>query len=176
MSTEADYLAYFSSLIDRYVPSARKLGSNEIALCIFHEEKTPSLSINRKRGVFFCHGCGVGEGFKRFAELVGEPWAVNSLTRREKALAAVAIRRRDAERRALAVLQRRRDERLDEIFDEWRAVNLEATSAAELLRCFYRWPGLEAEFPDLAAQAGRDHGAAVSRRVFLEAQMWGEVV
>lgn len=40
--------------------------------CIFHEERTPSLSIDLDRGVFYCFGCGAQGGVRRFAELVGE--------------------------------------------------------------------------------------------------------
>jgi len=36
----------------------RKLGRGFKALCPFHEEKTPSLSIDRKKGVYHCFGCG----------------------------------------------------------------------------------------------------------------------
>jgi len=40
--------------------------------CIFHPDRTPSLSIDKTRGLFYCFGCGVGGGARRFAELVGE--------------------------------------------------------------------------------------------------------
>ena len=40
--------------------------------CIFHEERTPSLSVDLDRGVFYCFGCGEQGGIRRFAELVGE--------------------------------------------------------------------------------------------------------
>lgn len=30
--------------------------------CVFHEERTPSLSINLQNGGFFCHGCGAKGG------------------------------------------------------------------------------------------------------------------
>ena len=43
-----------------------------VVACIFHEDRTPSLSVHLDRGIFNCHGCGVGGGIKRFAELVGE--------------------------------------------------------------------------------------------------------
>lgn len=33
---------------------------NNKALCPFHEEKTPSFSIDEKEGIFKCFGCGVG--------------------------------------------------------------------------------------------------------------------
>ena len=40
--------------------------------CIFHSERSASLSIDLDRRVFHCFGCGVAGGYRRFAELVGE--------------------------------------------------------------------------------------------------------
>ena len=40
--------------------------------CIFHQERTPSLSVDLDRGLFHCFGCGAEGGVRRFRELVGE--------------------------------------------------------------------------------------------------------
>lgn len=40
--------------------------------CIFHQERTPSLSVDLDRGLFHCFGCGEQGGVVRFAGLVGE--------------------------------------------------------------------------------------------------------
>ena len=45
-------------LIDSHVP-LKKTGSNYVARCPFHTEKTPSFSVNRNRQMFHCFGCGV---------------------------------------------------------------------------------------------------------------------
>ena len=38
----------------------RRSGRNFIGLCPFHQEKTPSFSVNAERGFFHCFGCGAG--------------------------------------------------------------------------------------------------------------------
>ena len=37
----------------------KKIGTNYFSLCPFHDEKTPSFSVNDAKGLFFCFGCGV---------------------------------------------------------------------------------------------------------------------
>ena len=38
----------------------RKAGRNFVGLCPFHGEKTPSFSVSREKGFFYCFGCGAG--------------------------------------------------------------------------------------------------------------------
>ncbi|MFA5984714.1 MAG: DNA primase [Methylococcaceae bacterium] len=44
-------------LIDSYVP-LKKTGSNFVARCPFHTEKSPSFSVSQKKQFFHCFGCG----------------------------------------------------------------------------------------------------------------------
>jgi len=46
-----------------------KLDSHNKALCPFHEERTPSFSVNPKGQYFHCFGCGVGGDVFRFLQL-----------------------------------------------------------------------------------------------------------
>lgn len=46
-------------LIDSHVP-LKKTGSNYVARCPFHNEKSPSFSVNRAKQLYHCFGCGVG--------------------------------------------------------------------------------------------------------------------
>lgn len=161
--------ARFLELLHRVAPDLRLRDGKAVILCPVHAEKTASCSIDVERGIFHCFGCGVGGGVKKFAELLGEPWLGASLLRQERGRVAVALRRRAAEQKARALLQKREEERLDEIFDRLRAVDRAAAEAEELLALFYRRPDLESEFAGLAAQAARDYAEATHRRVRLEA-------
>ena len=44
-------------LIDSKLPLKRS-GSNFVARCPFHNEKTPSFSVNRDKQFYYCFGCG----------------------------------------------------------------------------------------------------------------------
>ena len=46
-----------SEIIGKYIDIKQK-GSNYFALCPFHNEKTPSFSINDEKKIFKCFGCG----------------------------------------------------------------------------------------------------------------------
>ena len=46
-------------LVDSRIP-LKKAGNNFVARCPFHNEKTPSFSVNRNRQTYHCFGCGAG--------------------------------------------------------------------------------------------------------------------
>jgi DNA primase len=63
----------------------KRAGRNWVGLCPFHNEKTPSFSVNAERGFFHCFGCGVGGTVFDFVmrlEGLTFPEAVESLARR----------------------------------------------------------------------------------------------
>ncbi len=75
-------------LIEPYAPLKKK-GANWMACCPFHQEKTPSFSVNPSKGFYKCFGCGKGgnaytflmemeglnfpEAVQRIAEMAGVP-------------------------------------------------------------------------------------------------------
>jgi DNA primase len=46
-------------IVGSHVP-LRRAGRNFVGLCPFHNEKTPSFTVNPERGFYHCFGCGVG--------------------------------------------------------------------------------------------------------------------
>lgn len=55
-------------VIQEYV-SLKKAGSRYKGLCPFHAEKTPSFSVDREKGFFYCFGCHAGGDVFKFLEL-----------------------------------------------------------------------------------------------------------
>ena len=47
------------SIIGSYI-RLKKVGSNHMGLCPFHNEKTPSFSVSQSKQMYHCFGCGVG--------------------------------------------------------------------------------------------------------------------
>src|ERR1700732_592995 len=47
-----------SDVVGRKVSLKRRSGSEYAGLCPFHNEKTPSFTVNDKKGFFHCFGCG----------------------------------------------------------------------------------------------------------------------
>ncbi|MGH7813886.1 MAG: DNA primase [Candidatus Binataceae bacterium] len=63
----------------------RRAGRNFVGLCPFHNEKTPSFSVNAERGFFHCFGCGAGGSVFNFimrTDGLTFPEAVRSLAQR----------------------------------------------------------------------------------------------
>lgn len=60
----------------------RKQGKNYSACCPFHDEKSPSFTVNHEKQFYYCFGCGAGGGAIRFVseyERLSFPDAVKKL-------------------------------------------------------------------------------------------------
>ena len=70
-------------LVGHFV-NLRKAGTGWKGLCPFHSEKTPSFTVNPRKGIFHCFGCGVGGdafGFLMRQDRLAFPEAVRTLAR-----------------------------------------------------------------------------------------------
>ena len=70
-------------VVDQRVP-LKKHGNNYTACCPFHQEKTPSFSVNQERQFYYCFGCGAGGnaiGFIMDFDKVDFPIAVETLAK-----------------------------------------------------------------------------------------------
>lgn len=52
-------------VVSDYV-TLKKRGSNYVACCPFHSEKTPSFNVSQSKGIYKCYGCGAGGGIFNF--------------------------------------------------------------------------------------------------------------
>jgi DNA primase len=50
------------------VTQVKKTGRTYMAVCPFHQEKTPSMSVDRARGLYHCFGCGKGGDIFEFVK------------------------------------------------------------------------------------------------------------
>ena len=117
----------------------RRVGTRHVGLCPFHDERTPSFSVNAEHGLYHCFGCGAsGDAISFVRETDGLDFAeaIEHLAERY----GVALERGEEDERAEEA--RRRRERLMRLLDRT------ATFYAR-----YLWESAE-------AKAARDHLAA----------------
>ena len=73
-----------SDIVGRKVSLKRRSGSEYAGLCPFHNEKTPSFTVNDKKGFYHCFGCGEhgdAVGFVMKTEGLSFPESVEKLAR-----------------------------------------------------------------------------------------------
>lgn len=71
-------------VVSEYV-RLKPAGRNHVGLCPFHTERTPSFTVSREKGLFYCFGCGEGgDVFKFLMKIHNIPFfdAVRLLARR----------------------------------------------------------------------------------------------
>jgi DNA primase len=72
-------------VISSYTQLKRSGGQSFKGLCVFHSEKTPSMTVDSAKGLFYCHGCGQGGNIYTFIQQVENlpfPEAVEWLARK----------------------------------------------------------------------------------------------
>ncbi len=92
----------------------KKRGANYLGLCPFHNEKTPSFTVNPSKGIFKCFGCGKGGNAINFImehEHLSYPEALKYLANkynieiRERELSAEELKERNTRDSLLIVTQ-----------------------------------------------------------------------
>ena len=116
----------------------RRVGTRYVGLCPFHEERTPSFSVNAEQGLYHCFGCGEGGdaiSFVRETEALEFSEAVEMLAerynvelKREQEDPEAEQRRKERER-LLALL-----ERTTGFYEKYLWEAGEAAAAREYLR------------------------------------------
>lgn len=91
------------ALISEYVP-VKKSGASWMAICPFHNEKSPSLHVSPEKGVWYCHGCGEGGdifGFVMRLEGMDFPEAMRHLGKKAGVTISEFESKESAERRSI---------------------------------------------------------------------------
>ena len=104
----------FVQLIEQRVELRRAGPSRMTGLCPFHDERTPSFSVNVDEKLFHCFGCGEGGDIFRYIELtegVDFPDAVTLLADR----AGIELKTEEEDPQTAA--RRKRERRLLELLD-----------------------------------------------------------
>ena len=83
----------------------KKAGRNYLGLCPFHQEKTPSFTVNREKQIFYCFGCGEGGNAISFLMKISNksfPEAIRHLAEKTGViLPAKTMNRQERERETL---------------------------------------------------------------------------
>ncbi len=131
-------------VIGSYFP-LKRAGATYKALCPFHQEKSPSFTVNPQRQIFKCFGCGAGGGVFRFVmdyEHIEFPAAVKKLAERvgirfvEEELSAEDQARLGLRRRVLALHAEAAD---------WFHQQLMRTRSAQIARDYLKGRGINGE-------------------------------
>jgi len=123
----------------------RRQGARYVGLCPFHDERTPSFSVEPQEKLYHCFGCGVGGDVIKFVEEkdgLGFAEAVELLADRY----GVELEREQEDPRAEARRQRRR--RLEQLLDRaaaFYANYLWESKEAEKARAYLAQRGLREE-------------------------------
>lgn len=60
-------------IFSTYLDVRSRSGDELLAICPFHSDSSPSLSANKKKGLWTCYACGAGGGIRTLFRLLGLP-------------------------------------------------------------------------------------------------------
>ena len=124
-------------ILSRYTDLHRQ-GREEIGLCPFHTENTPSFKVNEEKGVFHCFGCGAGGDVITFIQKIEdldfkEALAHLGLTERSRP-ARSEIRKKKELKRQAEIIATWALNTSDKIAVKMRRLGLRASMAHKVLQ------------------------------------------
>ena len=131
-------------VIGSYFP-LKRAGVTFKALCPFHQEKSPSFTVNPQRQIFKCFGCGAGGGVFKFVELyenLSFPEAIKKLADRA---GIKLIEEEPTEEENRKYRMRKRLLTLHQEAADWFHRNLLKTQAAKGARDYLKGRGITGE-------------------------------
>ena len=57
----------FREWVDRHLSVGSTAGDEVVALCVFHDDSSPSMYVNTRKGVFYCHSCHASGSIEKIA-------------------------------------------------------------------------------------------------------------
>jgi hypothetical protein len=107
----------------------RRVGTGFMARCPFHDDRTPSMSVDPDKGLYYCFGCGAGGDVFRFIEMTSSVSFQDALliaaeragVQLKKTRLSAAKRREHAAQAAAAQQLAEDAERLHDAFRRWLA-------------------------------------------------------
>ncbi|MCF6311050.1 MAG: DNA primase [Verrucomicrobiales bacterium] len=131
-------------VISSYFP-LKKAGANFLALCPFHNEKTPSFNVTPSKQIYYCFGCGEGGDAIRFVmhyENLTFPDAASRLAEKAGIRLEDEVFDPDADRR---LQLRRLVEKLHKEASAWFSQLLFRSPEAQHAREYLKMRGLDSE-------------------------------
>jgi putative DNA primase/helicase len=114
-------------VIGSYI-NLKKQGSEYVALCPFHDEKTPSFTVNQSKQIYYCFGCGAGSSVLDFVmEYEGVDLAEGVKIIKQKA-GLIEEDGRKIEKPVKQVIEKPLDP-----MDDWQAIMPVPTTAPKLM-------------------------------------------
>jgi DNA primase len=149
-------------LISETVKLARK-GRSFLGLCPFHQEKTPSFSVNPEKGFFYCFGCKEsGNVFDFLMKIEGLNFPDAARRLADRAGITIEETATDAERREADAARKAVDDlyRVNDLAAHWFETQLREHPAAAIARQELSRRGLEPENPPGGGTAGAPAGTS----------------
>lgn len=124
-------------LIGSYFP-LKRAGTVYKALCPFHQERSPSFTVNPQRQIFKCFGCGAGGGVFKFVELYENVDFISAVRRLAERAGIRIVEEEMSAEDDQRLRMRKRLLELHRAGAEWFHRNLRKTQSAQAARDYLK--------------------------------------